>query len=444
MFGPRNNRTARLALAGAVTLGLVGGLAACSSGGDSGSTASADNPVEITFQSWVPNIDQAVDAFNASHDDVKVTLETVTAGPDGGYAKMLSAVQAGNPADVAQLGYDAIPDFLVNDALEDITDYVGDSSDLFVPWQWNTGVFNDKVYAVPQASGPLGQFYRKDIFDSLGIAYPTTWDEYYQAAKTIHASDPNKYITAFAFNQAPWLIGLSQQGGANWFSTSDDAWNVTIDDESTLKVADFWQKLIDEGLVKIEADFSSEWNADIQNGNVATWISGSWADAILRGTAPDTAGKWAVGAMPQWQAGEDVSATWAGGSASAVLKGSKHPKEAAEFALWLNSDPESVNILTNVGAGWPAIADTSEITSLQSDPEVFSFYGGQDIWDVFAASDAAVDTSWKWPPLSSTLFSSLTDNVKSAVEGGTPLTDAYTKTQDDMVAALKAKGISVN
>ena len=96
-----------------------------------GRRAATDEPSRLTFQSWVPNIDQAVDAFNEAHDDIHVTLETITAGPDGGYAKMLSAVQAGNPADVAQVGYDAIPDFLVNDALEDITDYVADSADLF-------------------------------------------------------------------------------------------------------------------------------------------------------------------------------------------------------------------------------------------------------------------------------------------------------------------------
>ncbi len=443
MFG--NHFSARRsALAASVIIVLAGGLTAC--GGSSGDTAPAtpEGPVDITFQSWVPNIDQAVDAYNASQDDVNVTLETVTAGPDGGYAKMLSAVQAGNPADVAQLGYDAIPDFLVNDALEDITEYVGDQEDKFVPWQWETGVFNDSVYAVPQASGPLGQFYRKDIFDSLGITYPKTWDEYYEAAKKIRASDPNRYITAFAFNQAPWLIGLSQQGGGNWFAPENDAWTVTINDDETLKVAEFWQKMIDEDLVKIEADFSSEWNADIQNGNVTSWISGSWADAILRGTAPDTAGQWAVGPMPQWEAGEEVSATWAGGSASAVLKGSDHPKEAAEFAAWLNSDPESVSILTSVGAGWPAIADTSSIASLQEDPEVFAFYGGQDIWDVFAESDTNVDNSWKWPPLSSTLFASLSDNIKTAVESGSPLTDAYDKTQEDMSSALKDKGIAVN
>lgn len=410
----------------------------------SSSGGSADDPVELTFQSWVPNIDQAVDAFNDSHDDINVTLETITAGPDGGYATMLSAVQAGNPADVVQLGYDAIPDFLVNDALEDISPYVEDSEELFSEWQWQTGVFGDGVYAIPQASGPLGQFYRADVFEELGIEYPETWDEYYEAAKVIRASSPDRYITAFAFNQAPWMIGLAQQGGANWFVAEDDAWTVTIDGEETLKVADFWQKLIDEDLVKIEADFSSEWNADLQNGNIVTWISGSWADAILRGTAPETAGAWAVGAMPQWNAGENVSATWAGGSASAVLKGSSNPEAAAEFAVWMNSQPESVSILTEIGAGWPAIVDTESIPSLQDAPEVFDFYGGQDIWDVFAESDKAVDTSWTWPPLSSTLFAALTDNVKAAVDAGTPLDGAYQQTQADMVAALTDRGIAVN
>ena len=58
---------------------------------------SSSEPVELTFQSWVPNIDQAVEAFNEAHDDIQVTLETITAGPDGGYAKMFSAVQAGKP-----------------------------------------------------------------------------------------------------------------------------------------------------------------------------------------------------------------------------------------------------------------------------------------------------------------------------------------------------------
>jgi len=414
-------------------------LAACSAGG-----SSSNGPVTITFQSWVPNIGKAVDAFNSSHKDVHVKLETIAAGPDGGYAKMLSSVKAGSPADVAQVGYDELATFRLNDALEDITSYVGDKKSTFTAWQWDTGVFGDKVYAVPQASGPIGQFYRKDLFDAAGLKAPATWDDFYTAAKAIHAADPNHYIAAFAANQAPWLIGLAQQGGAQWFTTSGDSWKVNIDDSATKKVAAFWQKLIDEGLVKIEPDMSNEWYADLQQGDIYSWMSGSWAGAIIEGNAPATAGKWAAAEMPQWTAGDHVSASWGGGSATAVLKGSKHPQQAAEFALWLNGDASSVSTLNSIGAGWPALADTSKVTTLQDDPKTFAFFGGQNIWDTFAAADKGVDTSWKWPPLVDTLYTSLTDNMKAAILAKTPIDGAFAKTQSDMVAAMKAKGISVS
>lgn len=426
-------------------------LAACSPGKEEGAPTDPKptqsegngNPVELTFQSWVPNIDQAVNAFNESQDEIQVKLETVTAGPDGGYAKMLAAVQSGNPADVAQVGYDAIPDFLINGALEDITEYVAADAETFVDWQWQTGVFGESVYAIPQASGPLGQFYRADIFKELGIEAPQTWEQFYEAAKVVRESDPDRYIAAFAFNQAPWMIGLSQQAGGEWFKIDGEAWDVNIADEDTLKMADFWQKMLDEDLVKVVADMSNEWNADIQNGNILTWISGSWADAIIRGTAPDTAGNWAVSLVPQWEAGETASASWAGGSANVVLKGSKNPEAAAKFLVWLNSNPESVSTLTSIGAGWPSIKDTSLVASLQDDPEVFAFYGGQNIWDTFAVADTNIPTNWNWPPLSSTLFSSLTDNVKAALENKAPLRTAFEQTDSDMTAALKEKGISV-
>lgn len=440
-MSPQNHRRRlwRAAITSAVALATIVPLAACSTP-DSGPS---DGPVTITFQTWVPNIDKAVDAFNASHKDIHVELQTITAGPDGGYAKMLAAVKAGNPADVAAVGYSELPTFRLNDALEDITQYVSSEKSKFTDWQWQTGVFDDKVYAVPQASGPMGQFYRKDLFDAAGLTAPATWDDFYKAAVAIHSANPDHYIAAFAANQAPWLAGLAQQGGAQWFSTTGDSWNVNIDDEATLKVAAFWQKLLDEDLVKVEPDMSNEWYADIQQGNIYSWMSGSWAGAIIEGNAPDTSGKWAAAEMPQWTAGEHVSASWDGGSANAVLKGSKHPEQAAEFALWLNGDPESVSILNSIGAGWPALADKSEVTTLKDDPKTFEFFGGQNIWDTFAEADKGVDTSWKWPPLVDTLYASLTDNMKAAVQNKTPIADAFTQTQQAMVAAMKDKGISV-
>jgi len=433
----------------ALALGGCGGLgeqAGNKSGqsSDAGSQSTADN-VELTFQTWVPNIDKVVDAFNESHDNIHVNLETITAGPDGGYATMLSAVEAGNASDIAQVGYDSMPDFVRAGALENITEFVQPSADVFVPWQLEAVSFGGEILGVPQASSPLGLFYRSDIFEQAGVkGAPETWDEFYEAAKKIRELGSDYYIAAFGYTHAPWMMGLAEQGGAEWFQAGEDSWTIDIDGSDTLRMAEYWQKLIDEDLIKVEAAMSNEWFADIQSGKISSWVCGSWGDAIIRGNAPETSGKWSVAYMPQWEAGQKATGTSSGGSATVVLKGAEHPKEAAEFALWMNSNPESVSTLVSVGAGWPAISDISDVESLQNDPEVFEFFGGQDIWDVFTESDANVGSAWRWPPLVATLYATLTDNVKTAIENDASTVEAYKKTQKEMVAAFKEAGISVS
>lgn len=421
-------------------------LAAACGAGEPAADGGGDpaQPVELTFWSWVPDIQKAVDAFNAAHPDIKVNLETVTPGPDGGYAKMLAAVKAGNAPDVAQVGYDSLPSFLVNGALEDVTEHAEGHAGKFVDWQWQTGVFAGKVYAIPQASGPMGFYYRKDLFDKWGVEPPKTWDDFAAAAKTIQEKDEDAYISTFAANQAPWMIALAQQAGQQWFGIEGDSWKVTIDNPDTRRMADLWQKLLDDKLVKTVADMSNGWYKDLQTGSIAGWIGGSWGDAIIRGNAPDTSGKWAVAPIPQWPgAGEFTSASWGGGSASAILKGTGNPAAATEFAVWLNSDPASVDILLSAGYGWPSVKDTGQIPSLQQDDTVFPFYGGQNIWDVFKEADAAVSLDWRWPPVSDALYATLTDNAKAAVEGNGTLADAIAKTQQAMVEEMKAKGLNV-
>lgn len=436
------------ALLGVAALSATVALSACGSDDDGGAATSASTtsggggaPVEVRFASWVPNIRNAVELFNREHRDIHVTLEEMTAGPDGGYAKLLSAVRAGNAPDVAQVGYDQLPSFLVAGALEDVTEYAADDESKFIPWQWKQGVFGDKVYAIPQASGPMAFYYRKDLFQRWGVQPPRTWDDFAAAADKIKTRGAS--IVTFPPTQAPFFMGLAQQAGQQWFTPEDDAWKVTVDNPDTQRMAAYWQGLLDRRAVATMPDMSTEWFKALQTGRVVGWIGASWGDALLRQGAPRTAGKWAVADMPQWQAGGDVvSASWGGGSASAILRGTKNAEAATEFAVWLNSNLDSVNLLLTDGYGWPAVADPRQVTGLQDDPTVFKFYGGQNIWDVFATADAGVDVSWAWPPTSGELYASVTDELKKAVEGGS-LTDAVRAVQSQAVAQLKAKNLSV-
>jgi multiple sugar transport system substrate-binding protein len=437
------------AVAGAL---FVAGCGDSSSGSDASSAAPATSasstsastggaPVELHFASWVPNIRNAVDLFNRTHSDIHVTLDEMTAGPDGGYAKLLASERAGNAPDVAQVGYDELPAFLVAGALQDVTQYAQDSESKFVPWQWRQGVFGGKVYAIPQASGPMAFYYRKDLFDRLGLKAPRTWSEFAADAAKIRAKGAS--IVTFPPNQAPMFLGLAQQAGQQWFTARDDAWDVTVDNPDTMRMASFWQDLVSRRLVVTEPDMATGWYKDLQTGRVVGWIGASWGDALLRQGAPKTAGKWRVANLPQWaDDGRVVSASWGGGSASAILRGTQHPEQATEFAVWLNSNLDSVNTLLTDGYGWPAVADPSTVRSLKDDPTVFKFYGGQNIWDVFATADAGVDTSWAWPPTTDQLYATVTDQLKKAVTGGS-IPDAVTQIQQQSVAQLKAKGLSV-
>ena len=65
----------------AVTLGVSLLAAGCSSG-SSGGTTTTNEKVELTFWTWVPNIDKVVSIWNAAHPNIHVTASKQAQGDD--------------------------------------------------------------------------------------------------------------------------------------------------------------------------------------------------------------------------------------------------------------------------------------------------------------------------------------------------------------------------
>jgi multiple sugar transport system substrate-binding protein len=438
----RLGRRGRTALLGGLALLLA--LGGCGSGDDKADTGTQRTPgqkVQLVFWSWVPGVDKAVALWNSQNPDVQVKLEKIPAGSSGGYAKMHAALQAGKGApDLAQVEYQNIPEFLLDDGLVDLSKYgVKDSEGKFVDWQWRQVSYGDGVYAVPQASGPMAFFYRADLFQKWGIAPPKTWADYQAAAATIRQKDPKAYIGTFPAGNSAWFTSLAWQAGANWFSVDGDTWQVNIDTPETEKVAQYWDGLIRDKLVATEPDFANAWYKHLQDGQIVGWVSAQWGDAILMGNAPKTAGKWAVAPMPQWEGAPFASANW-GGSSTAVLKGAKYAEEATKFAVWLNTDPKSIDLLIQGGYGWPAAKDALHGSALD---KPYPFFGGQKINDVFAAADPAINKDWAWLPTTPAVYQHLNDGFQRAISGKGTFVDAVKEAQAKTVADLQAKGLKV-
>ena len=437
MGGSAGRSTSKLLLGIISVFALL--LSAC--GGSSSSTSTASGPVNLTFWSWVPGIQSAIDQWNTANPNIHVTLNAVTSGQGGTYAKMLTAIKANNAPDLGQIEYQFLPTFEGTGGLADISSYgAASSKSLFVPWTWSQSTQGNAVYAVPQDTGPMALYYRKDLFTQYGIPVPATWADFATAAAKLHAANPACYITDFPAKDPGWFIGLVWQNGGRWFRINNNAWQVGINDTSSKQVADFWQNLLSQGLVKTDPDFSDAWYKDLDNCAASTWISAVWGANTIMANAPDTKGNWAVAPMPQWSAGANVAGNW-GGSTTVVFKDTKHAKEAAQFALWLNTNQNSVEAMVKSAQLYPALA--SELTSTSVNAPV-PFYGNQVVNQVFQQVSPTVDVSFQWGPTMDQVFTDMGDDFSTVVSGTGTLSGALTTLQNQTVTNMKNQGISVN
>ena len=356
----------------AAGIALITAVAAsgCSSTTDGEASAAGCEPsegqVNLTFTTWIPGIEGVVDVWNKANPDIQVAVQTGPNGNGGTYQNFFNQLKAGNAPDLGQIEYDALPNFRVQDGLTDLgacADVMAAEGD-FVDWTWKQVSFGEEgsAFGVPQDAGPMAMFYRKDLFEANNIAVPATWDEYREAAVKIKALGAS--ITNFSQSDINQFAGFVWQAGGTWFSSDDAGWSVNLDDAESVKVADYWQGMIDDKLVSSNPPWTSEWDNAYNTGADWTWISAVWGANSIASGAPDTSGKWAVAPMPQWKEGDAKAGNW-GGSSTAVFKGSEHVYEASKFALWLNTSDEALTMLNQAANLYPATKAGADLPALK-------------------------------------------------------------------------------
>ncbi|WP_217559392.1 extracellular solute-binding protein [Streptomyces sp. GbtcB6] len=449
------SRRGFLAAVGAATFSVA--LSACSGGNGSGSSGGSSakplsqadidkamkTPTELTFWTWVPNIDKEVALFQQKYPAIKVKVVNAGQGV-AHYTKLRTAIKAGKGApDLAQVEYQAIPTFTITDSLLDLSPYgAAGLKSKFVDWTWaQVSGSGGEIWAIPQDTGPLGMLYRQDIFDKHGIKPPTTWDEFAAAARKLHKADPGVYLTNLAANEAAAWHGLLWQAGAHPYALSGKS-DITIDvnDAVSKKLGTYWGGLAKEGVISTDPDFTDGWYAGLNKGKYATWITAAWGPAFLSGSAKATAGKWRAAPLPQWDASSPVSGNW-GGSTSAVIRSTKNPVAAAQFAQFLNSDPASAKMFATEQSFFPATK------ALLADPSFAgatpTFYGGQKVNQVFAGISDTVSDDFQWPPFLDQAATDWTETVGKSLADKTDSGAALDAWQQRLTTYAKGQGFTV-
>jgi multiple sugar transport system substrate-binding protein len=430
------NRRTMLALLAGSAASAAFGLSACSSGSSSQSSAGGATTGPLTFWSW-NDMSGPVDAWNAKNPDTPVTFQKLPSRPEY-FSKLSAATGAGSGApDVVQIDYNNLTFSAVEKLIRDVSSETGAINDQFDDAAWAQVRLAGGVYGVPQDIAPLVLYYRKDLFDQHGVAVPTTWDEYKTAARTLKAAQPESYISSFASNGAAWMMGLGWQNGAQWFKTADNAWQVDCDDQASLQVADYWQSMIDEQLVKGDQNWQPAWFKGLADGTYLTWIGPSWGTAALKTNAPDLSGKWAIAALPQWKAGDAKPSYW-GGSALAVTQASSNVGAAMKFISWVNTSTESAELLNQELGIYLASKAGSQIPAFSTpDP----YFGGQKLKDVYTT--AGSPTPWTWGPTETDTEAQLNDGLQQVLNRVQRLPQVFSSVETKTKESLKNKGLAV-
>lgn len=439
-------------------LGLVVTLAvaACGGGDDDASGDEApgvvsqdeideamQTPTELTFWTWVPDIEKEVALFEEEYPEISVNVVNVGQGQDA-YAQIQTALQAGEGApDVAQIEFQMIPTFAVTDSLLDLRPFgAEDLADQFVDFAWNqvTGA-NGEVWAIPQDTGPMGMLYRQDIFDEHGIEVPATWDEFAEAARELHDAAPDVYMTNFAPGQGGVFLGMLWQAGADPFGGSEgDVFSVDLASDTAERVATYWGDLVAEGVVSVDPDFTDEWYQGFNQDKYATWLTAAWGPTFLATAAEATSGNWRAAPLPQWEEGQEVSAAW-GGSTTAAISTTENPIVAAKFAEFINTDHESaMTMATEQFLFPPTEAVLNDPAFAEQEPE---FYGGQQVNQLFAEISATVSPEFQWSPFQSQVYADYDDTVGTAFAEATDPVAALEEWESRIIAYAENQGFTV-
>lgn len=411
-------KTLALTLTGAMAMSM----AACgSSSGDSGAADAGDasNPTKILVWSWEYSInDDVVAAFEKEHPEIDVDVQSVGGGEETVLA-LSNALSAGSGApDLVQVNYNTFPQYGLDGSLEDLTQFgIKDLMDDMSAGVTGSITSGDKVVGVPFGTGPMALFYNKEIFDKAGVSEaPKTWDEYYEAAKKIHALGPNYYITNDSVEADIMHSLLWASGG---YPYQIDGENITIDFDKPeiTKFIEFWQKLLDEDLVDTKTRcWTEEWFKGINDGTIASIMSGAFMPSSLTGSSADVAGKMRVATIPSWDAANPTSSE-AGGSGMGIPTGTDPAKAKAAytFAEWLFNG-KGADLLMENGLYPASIKKSTEQSFLDKE---FEYFGGQKINEVFAESVKTVNEGWQflpYEPHAETLYRDIVG--KAYTEGG--------------------------
>lgn len=271
--------------------------------------------------------------------DIKVKISTM---PDPG--KLTLAIAANETPDIALGLMSYLPfDLSSRGALYDLSEF----DDFWtVARRFPTGafvsyVYNEGVYAIPETTDFNTVVYRTDIFESLGLEVPDTWEELIDILPTLQRYGMNFYhniangATGYKwfYQTAPMLL---QNGGELYVQNEEGLVTAGIDTKNSVKGLQLLGDLFTK--YSLETSVQNFFNSFRYSVN-PIGIIGMEDYTLIKNGAQELNGKWAISKyLGTEQEDGVINRTFvANGTGGVIFKDSKKKDVSWEFLKWWTS-----------------------------------------------------------------------------------------------------------
>ena len=233
-----------------------------------------------------------------------------------------------------------------------------------VPYTYKNG-----VYALPDTQGFYLMFYRTDVFETLELKVPETWDEFLKTAAVLQRNNMQAWIPYTQITTSTTVnTGL---GGLNLFATflgqsdtplyNESLDECLLDSADALKAFTYWSRMYTKYKLPTVASFYNRFRI----GTMPLGIEIYTQYTMFEQAAAEIEGRWAIATVPG-TLNEDgtINNTVSGsGTGCGILSVSDKKDEAWEFLKWWVSADTQLRYNNNVESILGSISRTATANS---------------------------------------------------------------------------------
>ncbi len=305
--------------------------------------------------------------------------------------------------------------------------------------------YEGEIYSLPVRANAQLMFYRKDVFEDLGIDPPETWEELEQAGATITEETDMAGIAPYyqAGNNGQNLYMWTSYLWSNGADILDEDMRPVFNSEEGIEATQRYIDLLVEDEIATSGSVSfgeQEARTNFKQSNSAMWIGWWWVYSDFNfsdSSDEEVLGNVGFTTVPGWEGKESVSniSTFP----LAMMQDSQNKEAAWEFMKWL-SDPEFEKdvVLDALNGDSPSNQFSTDIsqTANLNDEELNE--AGDDLFTTGGESFENAQTLPKfenWPEVSDII-----SNAISNMATGESVEDNLNQAADDVERLLEEEG----